>query len=184
MLDTAKTPMFMHVLTVQTHGGYEYKDYDNAIPVESPAGEYPWTEQFLGALSESEMDLQAFIEQLEGRDRPTLVMFYGDHIPAIEDSYLKEVVAPSDDLYAYKTFYGAWANYELPELSVNEQEYLSINYLYASVMANAKLPLTGYQKFLLESADAYPVISVDGLIDSNGDVVPLERARETCTINV
>ena len=58
-----------------------------------------------------------------------------------------------------------WANYDIPEEQGLE---LSLNYLSALLMDAANLPMTGYQKYLLELWQAAPVINTVGVQAADG----------------
>ncbi|MDR1088786.1 MAG: sulfatase-like hydrolase/transferase, partial [Coriobacteriales bacterium] len=176
-------PSFLYAISIHTHGGYGHEDYEATIKLEEPEGSYAQTEQYLSLLHEADADLEDFIEALEGRKRPTLVLFFGDHLPNFDNSYEEDVLEGSDPLWRYKTLYGLWANYELPETSFDEglgdDPYLSLSYLNLYLMQSAGLPLTGYQKFLLEGAEAYPVASILGFREPDGTIIPVEEARKS-----
>lgn len=205
------TPNFIYAISIATHGGYGNEEYPATIHLEEPEGSYAQTEQYLSLLNEADKDLEAFIAALEERERPTLVLFFGDHLPNFDNSYDTDVLAKSDPLWRYKTIYGVWANYELPAdllgasasdaLSTSWQSAnpqgansqgtnsqgtssqasprLSLSYLNLLLMQAAGLPLTGYQKFLLEGAAEYPVSSLVGYETPEGTLIPTDEAQET-----
>jgi hypothetical protein len=186
MLDEAAAedePSFLYAISIHTHGGYGDEDYESTINIVEPERSYAQTEQYLSVLHEADADLKDFIEALEGRERPTLVLFFGDHLPNFNNSYDEDVLVGSDPFWKYKTIYGLWANYELPETAFDsvsdDSSYLSLSYLNLYLMQSAGLPLTGYQKFLLEGAEAYPVASIVGFMEPGGTVIPVDEARES-----
>lgn len=183
LLDAADAPQFLYTITIQTHGGFTNPNYQSPITIEDPPGEFPMTEQYLGLMHESDADFAWFISELEKRERPTLVLAYGDHLPLVDDSYTQQVMKPSNPfpdngaMMDFQTFYVMWANYELPQAVRQLPQYLSLNYLNPYLMVAAGLPLTGYQKFLLEGASEYPVSSIAGFIDSQGNFLPKADAK-------
>lgn len=186
ILDASDAPQFIYCITIQTHGGYDYEYYESPISITSPAGEYPQTEQYLGLMHESDQDLKAFISALAARERPTLVMGYGDHLPNVEAAYKEAVFGPINqeafegmNVMDYMTFYFLWANYPLPEAVKEPPPYLGLHTLGAYLMEGAELPLTGFQKYLLDNAQRFPVTSVIGYVDSQGGYIPIDIARDS-----
>lgn len=179
-LEGSDDPQFLYLITVATHGGYRDETFNTTIEIDSPAGSYPRTEQYLSVLREADRDLQAFMETLSKREKPTLVLFFGDHLPYVDDEYNNTVLKSYDDwMWAHKTFYGVWANYELPETAYDDVESLSLNYLGTYLMEAAGLPLTGYQKFLRDSAQEYSAVSTATFITPEGERITVEEGKET-----
>lgn len=193
ILDKSEEPQFLYGITIQTHGGYSIEDYKSEIEIEAPAGDYPQAEQYLGLLHESDQDLGEFIKALEERERPTIVLAYGDHWPKVEEEYIQYVEDAwvennSADGYienkkmgGYETFFVMWANYDLPESVKEMPERVSLNYLSSYLMQGAELPLTGYQKFLLDGAEELPVTSMAGYIDGSGTIISSQEGKEKRT---
>lgn len=188
LLDQGDQPQFIYAITIQTHGGYDIPTYQSPIRITEPEGDFPRAEQFLGLMHESDRDFQRFIGELEKRQRPTVVLAYGDHLPLVDDGYIEYLeaawngqgVAYGDyDLWHYETFFALWANFPLANDAREPPPYVSLNYLGAYLMRSAGLPLTGYQKFLLEGMAQFPVASLAGFMTSDGDYIQAWNARET-----
>lgn len=167
-LDTqSDAPQFVYAITLQTHGGYSDEEYKGEIELITPDGDYPRAEQYLSLLHQSDEDFKELISALEDRDRPTIVLAFGDHQPSVEAQYT-EAVLSENELSSYTTFYVMWANFELPvELSC-VPETISINYLSTVLMQGASLPLTGYEKFLIDARQLMPIASTGLTVDFAG----------------
>lgn len=89
----------------------------DAVHLESDEVESPEVDEFLAAIKRSDEDPRWLIEELNARDEPTIVVFFGDHQPGfadwlfeetfgkpVEDANLEEVQA------RYRTPYFIWAN--------------------------------------------------------------------------
>lgn len=179
-LDQSDGPQFMYLISIATHGGYRNEAYQSPIEIESPAGDYPLTEQYLGVLQESDQDLQAFIQELSQREKPTIVLFFGDHLPYVDDEYNNDVLKAYDDwMWAHTTYYGVWANYDLPETVYDDVSSLSLNYLGPYLMEAAGLPLTGYQKYLRDCTQEYSAVSTSAFITPEGERISADEGKET-----
>ncbi|MDE7239046.1 MAG: LTA synthase family protein, partial [Lachnospiraceae bacterium] len=81
----------------------------------------------------------------------------------------------AEDGRQYLVPYVVWANYELGDVSF---EVTSLNYLQAVLMDAAGLPLTGYQQYLLDLQQEYPVISSQYVIPADGRILPTESCTD------
>lgn len=189
LLAQAEEPQFIYCITIQTHGGYEYEFYDSPIEIKTPDGSYPQAEQYLGLMHEADQQFGALIEALEQRERPTIVLAYGDHLPSVEIDYLKKIrsrwleendFVEDAAFWDAKTFSVMWANFPLQKEDMAERsDYASLNYLGVDLLQAAGLPLTGYQKFLQECARQFPVVSVVGYLNAEDKYVSAWTASDT-----
>lgn len=142
-------PIFLFNVTMQNHGGYS----DYLLPKEitfSQAYKYWRTSVYLNLVKKTDDAFQEFIQYFEQVEEPTLVLFFGDHQPALYDGFYDEINAKADQSI-YKNKYVVpfviWANYDIPEEEMNN---ISANYLSSYLLKTAELDMTPYQKFLLE----------------------------------
>lgn len=120
----SETPRFVWTVSVQGHGAYPSEpiaDAENVIKIESDA----YSEQELCALGyyinqiwEMDMFLGNLIAALESRNRPTLLIAYGDHLPAI--GLEGEDLTTGD---AYSTEYVTWNNFGLEKQNRDLRTY-------------------------------------------------------------
>ncbi len=182
--DTTK-PFFIFNVTMQNHGGYSktYSNLENDIKLTSTNGNYPKTEQFLSLMKKSDEAFQELIEYFKDVDRPTVICMFGDHQPAIEESFYEEImnvksidVLPSEQLQKrYITPFIIWANYDIEEDYI---EKLSANYLSSYLLKTANVKLTQYNKYLLQLSNEVPVVSTVGCIDKFGNHFEINKANK------
>lgn len=120
----SETPRFVWTVSVQGHGAYPSEPIagaDNVIKIESDA----FTRQEMCALGyyinqiwEMDMFLGNLISALENRNRPTLLIAYGDHLPAIG---LEASDLTTGD--AYSTEYVTWNNFGLEKQNKDLRTY-------------------------------------------------------------
>lgn len=171
-------PIFLFGITMQNHGGYEVEEYEEEIQILSPQGEYPLASQYINLIHESDKAFMNFIDYYETVEEPTLIVFFGDHFPRIEDEFLNQLVEPlktgdaSDELLLYHTPMYIWANYELDkEEFPQEGSTFSISFLQSVIMKAANLPQSGYQQCLSDVLESYPVVSAGCILDVEGNAV-------------
>ncbi len=166
-------PLFTFAVTMQNHGGYS-KLYDNSpitITLSGMEGEYPATENYLSLVKRTDDALAEFIGKVEQLEEETVVVFFGDHQPSDYGArgVLNQMDGEStfeDQMNRYQVPFVIWANYDIEE---KQYERLSINYLSTIMMDALDLPMTDYQKYLLNLSEQLPVVTAIGCIDAEGN---------------
>jgi phosphoglycerol transferase MdoB-like AlkP superfamily enzyme len=168
------SPRFIYDVTVQNHGGYtEADDTLEKITISGYEGQYPETENYLTLVHESDKAIQDLIEYLETYEEPTVVLFYGDHQPSIETSFVEMAEGKSQSDFTledrqkmYKVPFFLWANFDIEEKTVDK---MSINYLGTFLCNEIGLPMTGFQTFMADMYEELPVINSVGIIDNENE---------------
>lgn len=109
---------FLFLLTMQNHGGYEYDDFRVTYGAEKPFLE-SFSEQaerivtnYCYLLEQSDRALEQFIHELSQLDEPTMVVFFGDHIPPLGAETLAELGVDTAAGEGHLTPYFIWSNME------------------------------------------------------------------------
>lgn len=183
---TAENPRFVWTVSVQGHGAYPTEPIgggDDVIQIESEnftPQELCALEYYINQVWEMDMFLGSLISALENRDRPTLLIAYGDHLPSIG---LEAQDLTTGD--AYVTEYVTWNNFGMEkkdrdlrtyELSAEIMDWLGFNngnltklHQYKSV-ENSPLEEESYQEQI--AYFAYDLLYGDNLL--HGGVKPYE----------
>jgi phosphoglycerol transferase MdoB-like AlkP superfamily enzyme len=178
VLAASDEPLFLFGVTMQDHGGYQIEGYEEPIQIVSPTGEYPKATQYINLVHESDSAFGDFIAYCETLTEPTVVLMFGDHFPSVESELLDTLkaggttVTDAEVLLLYNTPFYLWANFELDKDDLPEDgSLLSVSFLQTVLLDAAKLPKNGYQNFLTDLRDTYPVISASCVLDADGNVV-------------
>lgn len=174
-------PLFLFGVTMQNHGGYNYDSelYPSVIHLEGYEQSYPEVEQYLTLIHDSDAALANLIEYFSGVDEQVVVVFFGDHFPALPRAFYQETHdAPDDSLdereKEYMVPYLIWTNYASP---AQTPPLTSLNYLGNSVYAAAGLPLPAYNQVLLQYQRVVPVLNSQGYYSADaGRFLPLAEA--------
>ncbi|MDO4280357.1 MAG: LTA synthase family protein [Peptococcaceae bacterium] len=173
--DTSK-PFFLFNVTMQNHGGYDksYSNFTEDVHITNMMGYYPKAERYLSLLKQSDKALQELITYFSNVSEPTVIVMFGDHQASIENGFYEELYGKStDDLTAeeeqtrYHTPFMIWANYDIPEATVND---ISANYLSTLLLQTAGLEMTDYNKYLAALYQQVPVITTVGYKGADGKV--------------
>lgn len=149
-------PYFNYTVTIQNHMSYTADKYgDYKFPyVKLKQDIAPVARTMLSVYSEGARDADAMLQSLtefyDSREEPVLLVFFGDHLPNLGDSYLcynelgvaiGECDDPVTTLYTYQTPYVIWANHSAAQtldfsnriktLELPEDNTINANYLGA-----------------------------------------------------
>lgn len=138
--ESDSAPMFIHAVTMQNHSGYSADKYPDDERVKILSAPDVLTEQQIGQLEDSatgiyEMDLAlgTLVDYLKTTDRPTILVFWGDHLNPVTNSMdffqqtgLIEEDDPSDPLL-FQTPLMIWSNYsdQKVDLGIVGANYIS-----------------------------------------------------------
>ena len=99
-----------------------------------------------------------------------MIIMYGDDQPSLGSAsdrlFFTTSGTPEEDIKQYVTPFLIWANYDIEDQTYDK---LSANYLSSLILHTANMELTPYQQFLYELKDQYPVISLYGCYDAEGN---------------
>lgn len=193
------TPVFAYGVTIQNHQAYPYEKY-GFVPDEPPlnttisAGAMETLSVYLEGIRDSVAMLTRLCDYLDSREEPALLVFYGDHLPALGQDYsvYRELGLPigTDDtlqhtLSTYETPYLIWANAAYaPDCDFDALDLpntISSSYLGAVVYELTGLRgMDPYFDALCDLRRSLPVINHDVYLDPAGRVIPtLSQAQET-----
>ncbi|MDA1529790.1 LTA synthase family protein [Bacillus cereus group sp. TH260-2LC] len=178
-LEKQKQPTFIHAVTMQNHFPFtEGRFGENLIEIsglenEESKGEL---ETYTEGVRRSDEALQYLIEQLDNLDRPTLLVFFGDHLPSLgtnksfykENGYITNEKTPSERLAMAQTPLLMYANFDMPNdnLGVVSPIYFS-NLIFDYAGLNKSL----FYQFLSGFYKEIPVLRDELKVDKNGEVI-------------
>lgn len=162
----SEVPLFLFGVTMQNHSAYDYQgdDFKETIFVDGYSQEYPTANQYLTLIHETDKAAEYLINYLTQSDRETVVVFFGDHLPALDTALYEEIHGGPFDtmdeqMRHYKVPFFIWANFDIEEQTV---ECTSLSYLSALLFETAGLELTPYQQFLQDVQEVIPAINMEG----------------------
>lgn len=177
------TPFYLFNVTMQNHGGYDGDRgaVEPKITIENEELSYFEAEQYINLAKMSDDAFKILTDYFSNIDEPTLIVMFGDHQPPVTNQFYSAQFGCSiNDLSTeqladwYSTPYLIWANYDIEEKEVD----MSANYLSSYVMNLANLPLTGFNKYLLELQKSLPVISAVCYQDVQGNFYGIDEESE------
>lgn len=189
--------IFDFVITMQNHSPYDSRDEDENV-YEKITDSNPELNQYLYLLKESDRAVEELITYFSNVSEDTVVLFFGDHQPlhkafgieSANDGHVYVMGEDMDDGLFYEknketletlftTPFFVWTNFETDS---EEIDYVSTNYLSVVMKKYAGLNLSQYEKLLDECMAAYPVISPNGIMDSEGNYYQVEDKADDALI--
>lgn len=179
-------PRFMYLLTMQNHGGYEKNDDDlDVVHVSEDFGEYTDDmNEYLSTVSYSSKAFSELIGYYSEVDRPVIICMTGDHAPSFI-SMLKtdKYSAGERTTRSLLVPYVIWSNFGLDTTGINTQITTHFE-LTTMVFKMAGLPLTPYQKTILDLHDEVPALTkIGSCIDRDGNFVEKSQLGPQDLIN-
>lgn len=179
-------PFFLFAVSLQNHGPYEPNRYlSTSHTVRTIGG--PWAQSSILTYAEGAADadtgLQRLIDWASNRERPTIVVFFGDHLPPLGPAYvstgfLKKPVPdrlePVDKMTLHReTPLVIWSN----RTGTTETGTISPAFIPLEIFRTAGIEHPYYTGFLGQVHDRYPVVERNMLI-STGKLDMPNWARE------
>ncbi len=172
-------PFFSYNVTVQNHGDYlssNVKNLDDSIKVLTPGVDTMRTQMHTNLIKASDEAFEYLVEYFSRQEEPAVIVMFGDHQANLGTSTYEYLIGNEEELTQeelmekYKIPFVAWANYDIPEETI---EKTSLNYLYSILAERLNLPMTGYQKYLLDLSEEIPVLTAGGYWTKDGEFYEL-----------
>ncbi|TLM78653.1 hypothetical protein FDY93_05180 [Microbulbifer harenosus] len=166
-LDSANGPTFVEAITMDNHGpwGAATGNTSEGLPVPdmlNPEAAKIFTD-YLARARDADSAYGYLIDALRRRERPTLVVFFGDHMPALPSVYkslcFKNGLKPEEQLPPYRF----WSNFSTIDLPGKTSSYL----IPGLVFRSANLPMPD---FFLANA-------VMGVIQADSEISAEEKLK-------
>ncbi len=171
-----KGPQFIFNVTIQNHGGYNFGEdvFENTIHIDDMENTKQ-ADQYLSLIKHTDEAFKDLIEYFEEQDEPTIIVFFGDHQPGIEQKFYEEMFKREgtslfnlslDEMQTkFIVPFRIWANYDIEE---QDMGLISANYLSSIVLKNAGLEMPEYNHFLLKLMEQIPAMNVNGYMGNDG----------------
>lgn len=165
--------VFLFNITMQNHGGYTTRGFDETVHISGHEGQFPITEQYLSLISLTDEDTRELIDYFRNVDREVIILFFGDHQPNLEKGfydlaygYNTARLGLEETQRKYITPFYIWSN---KGVEARDEGCTSINYLSSLLLETAHLKNTPYGYFLAGLKEDWPVINANGAQDAEGN---------------
>lgn len=185
-LEKHKQPTFIHAVTMQNHFPFtEGRFGENQIEISGLENEESKAEleTYTEGLRRSDEALKYLIEQLDNLDRPTLLVFFGDHLPSLginkslykETGYITNEKTLSERLAMAQTPLLMYANFDIPNDNLG---LVSPIYFSNLVFDYAGLNKAPFYQFLSKLYEEIPVLRDELRIGKDGEAIKGLTAKQ------
>lgn len=180
--DTTERPFFTFAVSLQGHGPYEPNRYwDAKVQVESPVSYSTRRsiQSYAEGIADADRSLKRLMDWASKRERPTVIVFFGDHLPPlnlgyVETGFLKEPVPdrrePADALSLHReTPLVIWSN---KSGTMKDVGSISPSLIPLKMLQLAGIKHPYYTGFLSRVDGKYDVIERHLLMSHEGEATP------------
>ncbi len=175
--DESDQPFYMFNVTIQNHGSYTLDNgvVDAGISITDDTLQYSQATNYLNLIKKSDEALEELVNYFSNVDEPTIIVLYGDHQPNVESGFYTALRQLNDETglsglikseRKYRIPFMIWANYDIEEQTDVE---ISLNYLAAYMKQSLGMPMTGFDKYLMNLYQTLPVITDIAVMDKDGN---------------
>ena len=176
-LTEGEQPQFVFAVTMQNHGMYvdgRYGSDTMQLATEYSENTNNMINTYGTGVVHSDKVLKDLLEELETLDEPTLVVFFGDHLPYLENAYNEAGFVDKDGNYDLEdqlklkeTPIAVWNNYDK---DINEVGSFSTSFLAPYIVEWAELKMPTYYSFLQNFRENMPGYTSIVKSDANGEL--------------
>lgn len=165
--ESSTEPVFIFNVTMQNHGGYStdffLKDTE-FVQVEKRFELFEDVISYLTLIRESDRAFGILLDYFSQVKEPVILCMFGDHQPAVNDEFTKELLESEDDSLEerqklYCVPYIVWSNYDMDIANITHDT--SLNFLGANILEIAGIS-NPYTRFLINMQKEIPVINMYG----------------------
>ncbi|MBO6046368.1 MAG: LTA synthase family protein [Erysipelotrichaceae bacterium] len=156
----------MFNVTIQNHSPFTDEGLPDEIKIKNVDG-IPEADQFVDQIKASDDALETLVSYFQSIDDPTMIVFFGDHQPKVEEKLYESLNTTANVPEGYEDFWKnitqfmIWTNYDIEE---QEDVNISANYFSSLILETAGLKTTTYQHMTSEIRKKIPVITKRGYV--------------------
>ncbi|NHB56952.1 sulfatase-like hydrolase/transferase [Acinetobacter sp. 194] len=124
---------------------------------------------YLSGLQRADQHFKKLIEDAKHIERPTMIIFFGDHLPNLGDVFddyhfyaNAEQKSTKNDVKFYQTPLAVWSNFDIDRKQFKTKD-TTAHFLAVDTLKAAKLPLSPYYQFMSDLSQCYKKIHKTGI---------------------
>lgn len=190
-IEKSDDPLFVFAVTMQNHGPFDdnrYDKYPKDIEISGKASSQSLQimQTYTQGVYDADKALGKLVDYCSNISKPTLVLFFGDHLPVLGKNY--KVYKETGYMSANNPNYGneikltsvpfiLWSNYKTKSLDLG---LLNTSFMGPYLLEYAELDMPNYFKFLRSFSKEIPVISRSYAIDKKNNIIKSDSEKYKC----
>ncbi len=193
--DHAAEPTFLFALSMENHQTYyplDQGEYDITVESSTMEGELLQTvNTYAQGVYHSTQALEKLVNYIDSREKETILVFFGDHLPTLGGNYAAYAASglfdgTGWDTETRKKMYGTpfvvYGNYDLQDgVLQKESNEISSYYLLSAAAASAGTDRTPYMNWLLDQHAKVPYYNVRMSMEETEEVAALRNGHRLLT---
>jgi phosphoglycerol transferase MdoB-like AlkP superfamily enzyme len=182
-IETNDKPLFNFTVTMQNHGPYgnhrfTSDQFDIDIKTKLTDSTRYFLSNYVQGLYMADVELERLVNYLRESEEPTILVFYGDHLPMLGEDYQTyrevEYVGNEDnyllqnDLRMMAVPYLIWSNFDDTSEALPT---MNASFITSKILEEAQVEMPDYLKVLAIAREKMPLYFREFGIDSNGTKV-------------
>ena len=182
-IETTEKPLFNFTVTMQNHGPYgnhrfSSDQFDIDIKTKLTDSTRYFLANYVQGLYMADVELERLVNYLRESEEPTILVFYGDHLPMLGEDYqtYREVDYVGDednyllqnDLRMMAVPYLIWSNFDDTS---EELPTMNASFITSLILEEAQVEMPDYLKVLAIAREKMPLYFREFGYDSNGTKV-------------
>ena len=161
-------PQFIYAISVENHPMYNDDRFGkDGFKITKPGVSDPTKRQlntYLMGMQRADEKLKQLIATVEQLDRPTMIVFFGEHLPNLQNVYDEygffasaQEKAEKKDPKFFSTPLAVWSNFPIDRQQL-KGEYIPAHFLASKVLTAAHLPLSPYYQLIQQINNCYTAV--------------------------
>lgn len=172
-LKNTSQPQFIYAISVENHPMYNddrfgkdhFKITKNGVSDSTKRA----LNTYLTGMQRADNKLKNLIEDVKQLERPTLIVFFGDHLPNLQNVYDEysffastQEKAEKKDVKFFETPLAVWANFPINRKELQDP-FIPSHFLVPRVLSATNIPLSPYYTFVQKVSSCYKAIHQTGI---------------------
>ncbi|OTG85191.1 LTA synthase family protein [Acinetobacter sp. ANC 4648] len=167
-LKNTEQPQFIYAISVENHPMYSDDRFGKDNYKITKAGISDASKRqlntYLTGMKRADDKLKGLIEDVKQLDRPTIIIFFGDHLPnlqAVYDEYgffaSAQEKTEKKDVRFFETPLAIWSNFPIDRKKL-QGDFIAAHFLGPKVLEAAHIPLSPYYTFINKVSSCYNAV--------------------------
>ncbi len=173
-LQQTDKPQFIYAITVENHPMYNDDRFGaNRFKISKNVSDSTKRalNTFMSGMQRADEHYAALLKDIAASKRPTIVIFFGDHLPNLQNVYddfgfykNDQEKADKKDVRFFETPLAVWSNFPIDKTGL-KAPFIPAHFLAPKILQAAHIPLSPYYQFIDKVDSCYTTIHQTGIQD-------------------